>query len=246
MKQAIPLPKSSSSITYEQLGYLESFDAVVDKLYAFLVYKETRSSNNKWVVRIKGSVVAGTVFDPENRSLENAIRKELAHGNEYLVWGFNLVPKDQDPRLVENRLFFDENGEMTKIELHLITRDPDNNGLPEKVLEVSWPGADAQNVDGDNDFKAFYDKYEAACREKDEGFIKQLLPDDIPADELGFVLDMSQQTALSLDKSGVKPTFSQSGNRMDVIYKGDLGDGMTEMTLDFYFYNDQWLKYNPG
>ena len=141
MKQAIPLPKSSSSIEYEQLGYLDSFDAVVDKLYALLIYKETRTSNSKWVVRIKGSVVAGSVFDPDNSSLENAIQKAHAHREEYVVWGFNLTPKDNDPRLVENRLFFNEEGEPTKIEVHLITRDPDSNALPEKVVSVDWPAS---------------------------------------------------------------------------------------------------------
>jgi hypothetical protein len=52
----------------------------------------------------KGSVTAGTVFDPENKSLANAIQKAHAHEEKYLVWGFNLVPKGDDPRLVENRI----------------------------------------------------------------------------------------------------------------------------------------------
>jgi lantibiotic modifying enzyme len=97
-KQAIPIPKSSSGITYEQLGYLESFDAVVDKLYAFLVYKEIRNDNSKWRIHVKGSVTAGTVFDPANKSLENAVQKAHAHEEKYLVWGFNLLPKEDDPR----------------------------------------------------------------------------------------------------------------------------------------------------
>ena len=142
MKQSIPLPKSSASIEYEQLGYLESFDAVVDKLYAFLIYKETKTDSGKWVVRIKGSVTAGSVFDSDNRSLENAIRKAQAHGEEYIVWGFNLTQGDNEKRLVENRLFFNADCEPTKIEIHLITRDPEGNPLPEKMVSADWPGGE--------------------------------------------------------------------------------------------------------
>lgn len=246
MKQTIPLPKSSASITYEQLGYVESFDAVVDKLYALLIYKETRTNNGKWVVRIKGSVTAGSVFDLDNRSLENAIRSSMAHGEEYVVWGFNLTPKDNDPRLVENRLFFNENGEPAKIEIHLITRDPNGAALPEKVLNVDWPGAASAETEQTDDFNSFYEQYEQACREKDSNFLKTLFPSDMPEDEFNFVLEMSQQSALALDASGVKPTFNQTGERMDVIYDGDLGDGMTNMVIDFYHHNGQWLKYNPN
>ncbi|MBW2467618.1 MAG: hypothetical protein JRF02_09990, partial [Deltaproteobacteria bacterium] len=73
-----------------------------------------------------------------------------------------------------------------------------------------------------------------------------ILPPDVPEDEFAFVLDMSHYSTLSLDASGVKPRFEQTNNRYDAIYEGDLGDGMTEMVIDFYFYEGRWLKYNPG
>ena len=40
--QVVQAPKSSSHMQVEQLAYVESFDAVVDKDYAFVVYKETK------------------------------------------------------------------------------------------------------------------------------------------------------------------------------------------------------------
>jgi hypothetical protein len=138
-EQSIPLPKSSSHTEYEQLAYLESFDAVVDKLYAMLVYKETKVDSGKWVIRIKPSVTAGTVFDPDNVSLQNGLRKAAAHKEEYLVWGFNLTPKDDDPRLVENRILFDDKGSPTAIEIHLITRNADGSAMDEIVETVQWP-----------------------------------------------------------------------------------------------------------
>ncbi len=247
MKQAISLPKSTASVVYDQLGYLESFDAVVDKVYALLIYKETRSGNGKWVVRIKGSVTAGSVFDPDNRSLENAIRKAMGHHQEYVVWGFNLTPKEGDPRLVENRLFFNQEGDPTRLEMHLITRDAEGGALPEKVARVEWPGTGKIDVEAGaaNEFESFYAEYERACRAKDRGFLKAILPADIPGDEFEFVLDMSSQTALALEKSGVKPTFSREGDQMNVVYDGDLGDGMTNMVIDFYLHDGQWIKYNP-
>lgn len=60
------------------------------------------------------------------------------------------------------------------------------------------------------------------------------------------VLDMSHQSTLSLDASGVKPIIEKNGNRYDAIYEGDLGDGMTKMAIDFYFYEGRWLKHNPN
>ena len=245
MNQEIQLPKSSAGITYEQLGYLESFDAIVDKLYALLIYKETRTDSGKWVIRIKGSVTAGSVFDPDNRSLLDAIRKAGAHGEEYVVWGFNLTPKDNDPRLVENRVFFNENNEPEKIEVHLVTRDSNNNAQPEKIVHIDWPGmANSERKESSN-FETFYAQYEQACRVKDVAFLKTILPPGIPENEFSFALEMSQQSALAIQASKVKPVFSQKGNKMEVIYNGDLGDGMSNLVIDFHLHDGKWLKFNP-
>lgn len=137
--QIIGLPKSSAHMDMEQLAYVSSFDAVVDKEYAYLVYKETNLDTGKWVVRIKGSVTAGTVFDPANVSLKNALKKAAAHDEAYAVWGFNLKPTDRDPRLVENRIFFDERGNPTALEVHLITRKADRSPMQEQSVRVPWP-----------------------------------------------------------------------------------------------------------
>lgn len=95
-------------------------------------------------------------------------------------------------------------------------------------------------------FKAFYAGYEKACRDGDKEFLRGLLPPDIPADELSFVIDMSRQSAQALAASGVRPTFAFDGNRCDVIYEGDLGDGMSRFAIDFYWVDGKWLKYDPN
>lgn len=97
-----------------------------------------------------------------------------------------------------------------------------------------------------NDFMAFFALYNQACRDKDSAFLKSILPANIPADEFEFVLNMSYMSALAIDASGVKPTFKQTGNMMEAIYEGELGDGMTSFIMDFYLHNNKWLKYNPA
>jgi len=97
-----------------------------------------------------------------------------------------------------------------------------------------------------NDFMTFFANYNQACRKKDSAFLRSILPANIPADEFEFVLNMSYVSTLAIDASGVKPIFKQTGNMMEAIYEGDLGDGMTSFIMDFYWHNNQWLKYNPS
>ncbi|MHC1702361.1 MAG: hypothetical protein AB9846_00505 [Tenuifilaceae bacterium] len=98
----------------------------------------------------------------------------------------------------------------------------------------------------ENDFMAFFAQYNKACRDKDRTFLKSILPANIPADQFEFVLNMSYLSTIAIDESGVKPIFRQTGNMMEAIYEGDLGDGMTTFIMDFYLINNQWLKYNPA
>lgn len=142
--QVVTAPKSSPQVQVEQLAYVESFDAVVDKDYAYVVYKETRTDSGKWVVRIKGSVTAGAVFDPDSSALKSAIKKAAGHDEPYLVWGFNLQPKEGDPRLVESRILLDSDGKPSAIEVHLVTRKADGSAREEKVVTADWPGSAAQ------------------------------------------------------------------------------------------------------
>ena len=131
--QVVTAPKSSSHTEVEQLAYLESFDAVADKDYAFVVYKETRTDSRKWVIRIKGSVTAGAVLDPGSSAFKIAMKKAAGHDESYFVWGFNLQPKEGDPRLVENRVILDGNGKPSALEVHLITRKADHSARDEQV-----------------------------------------------------------------------------------------------------------------
>ena len=137
--QVVHAPKSSPQLEVEQLAYVESFDAVVDKDYALVVYKETKTDTGKWVMRIKGSVTAGTVLDPAGTALKSALKKAAGHDEPYLAWGFNLQPSGNDPRLVENRILVGSDGKPSALELHLIARKADHSARDEKVVTVPWP-----------------------------------------------------------------------------------------------------------
>jgi hypothetical protein len=137
--QVVQAPKSSAHIAVEQLAYVESFDAVVDKDYALVAYKETKTDSGKWVLRIKSATTAGAVIDPDNASLKQAFKKAAAHAEEFVVWGFNLTPKGEDPRLVENRIFVGEDRKPTHVEIHLVTRKADGSPMPEQVARFDWP-----------------------------------------------------------------------------------------------------------
>ncbi len=78
-------------------------------------------------------------FDPDSPSLKNAFKKAAGHDEPYCVWGFNLQPKGNDPRLVENRVLINQSGKPTAIEIHLITRKADGSARDKEVVSVEWP-----------------------------------------------------------------------------------------------------------
>ncbi|MBF0433150.1 MAG: hypothetical protein HQK83_17860 [Fibrobacteria bacterium] len=139
--QLIPLPKSSSHIEYQQLGYMDSYDAIAEKDYAFLVYKETKLSSGKWVVKISSACTAGTVIDADQTAVKSNIQRAFAKGKKFVVWGFNFSSSDaNDPRIVENRIYFNDDKCITDIEIHLVTRKGDGTANEKLVLKVAWPG----------------------------------------------------------------------------------------------------------
>jgi hypothetical protein len=141
--QVVTAPKSSPHTGVEQLAYVDSFDAVADKDYAYVVYRETRTDSGKWIIRIKGSVTAGAAFDPDSSALKSALKKAANHDEPHVVWGFNLQPKEGDPRLVENRILLGSDGEPTALEVHLVTRKADGSAREKKTVTADWPGRTA-------------------------------------------------------------------------------------------------------
>jgi len=137
--QVVQAPKSTPQTEIEQLAYVESFDAVIDKDYAYVAYKETKTDTGKWIIRIKGAATGGAVLDPSASAFKSALKKAAGHDETHVVWGFNLQPRGNDPRLVENRVLIDSDGKPSALEMHVITRKADQSARDEKVASAPWP-----------------------------------------------------------------------------------------------------------
>jgi hypothetical protein len=141
-KQLIPLPKPSASIGVEQLGYVDSYDVIADKDYAYLAYRETRTDTGKWTIKIKAKSTAGASIDPNHPSFARSLEDAAKKGECSIPYGFRLTPKDADPRRVETLVHFGEDRKPSKVELHLVTRRADGSPKDERVMSFPWPSAD--------------------------------------------------------------------------------------------------------
>jgi len=136
--QAVKPPKTTDRLSVEQLGYIESFDAVIDRKYAYCAWKET-APDGKWKVKIKGNITVTTVLDPNNASLKKQIEKAAGHDERKMVWGFEMKTKEGDHRKVQNRILLDEKGKPTGIEVELVTRKADGSPRDPEVMTFPWP-----------------------------------------------------------------------------------------------------------
>ena len=139
MSQLVQAPASSHHTKIEELGYVESYDAVIDKDYALVAYAETKTATGKTVVKVKSLNTAGSAFDAGHDAFRKALRAAMVRGEEYLIWGFRFNTSENDPRVVENHVFGDEQGNPSALELHLVTRKIDGSAAEPKVVRVDWP-----------------------------------------------------------------------------------------------------------
>src|SRR5262245_8891588 len=96
IQQLIEAPTSDSNTTYEMLGYVDAYDAVLDLDYAFVAYKETSRDSGQWRVCIKSSQTAGAVFEPE--MIRKQARATGAQNKSWFQWGYSFDPDASDPR----------------------------------------------------------------------------------------------------------------------------------------------------
>jgi len=138
-ERTVSLPKDTWAKEYKELAYLSSQDAVTGFNYEYLAFKETKKKTGEWKLRIKGSKTAGTFFRPDSASLKRTIKKAAKEGKNYIVHGFQMMPAKNDPRLVENRLYFDKSLQPTAIEMHVVTRNADGSPKKRKIVKFAWP-----------------------------------------------------------------------------------------------------------
>jgi hypothetical protein len=137
--QLISAPESTDRAHVEPLGYLASRDEVVGKDYAYAAYKETDTRTRKWHLKIKATATTGTSLDPDHPSVRSNMAKNAIAGRMFAPFGFGIEPKDDDARLVENRLWFDEELQPQKVSMHVVTRDADGAPKEEQTVEFPWP-----------------------------------------------------------------------------------------------------------
>jgi hypothetical protein len=132
--QLIEAPASDSNYRYEQLAYIEAYDAVINCDYAFLAYKETDSSGSR--VRIRSSQTAGAVFEPG--AMCSKARETSAQGKSWFQWGYSFDPSPSDLRNIQFRVHV-ANGQPAELELLVQLRKADGSADEAKSVSVTWP-----------------------------------------------------------------------------------------------------------
>lgn len=134
--QLIHIPESvTGGAQYQQLGYLDAYDAVNNDDYAFVAYKETDSSGS-WRVRISGKQTPGAVFEPD--AMKSNARSTGAQGKTWFPWGWSLDPGESDVRCVQFRVHV-QDGKPHEIEIFVQLRKFDGSADAAKSVRFAWP-----------------------------------------------------------------------------------------------------------
>ncbi len=120
--------------SYQQLAYVDAYDAVLNCDYAFVAYKETDSWG--WRVRIKSTQTAGAVFEPE--AMKSNARSNGAQGRPWFQWGYSFDPSAGDPRCIQFRVHI-ANGQPSEIEMFVQLRQADGSAAAPKSVRFAWP-----------------------------------------------------------------------------------------------------------
>lgn len=120
---------------YQQLAYVDAYDAVLDCDYAFVAYKET-DSNGDWRVRIKSSQTAGAVFEPA--MMKSNARSAGAQGKPWFQWGYSFDPSPSDLRNIQFRVHV-RDGQPAEIEILVQLRKFGGEADAPKSVRFQWP-----------------------------------------------------------------------------------------------------------
>lgn len=134
--QLVHTPDSvTGGAQYQQLAYIDAYDAVNNDDYAFVAYKETDSSGS-WRVRITGKQTAGAVFEPD--AMKSNARSTGAQGKPWFQWGFSIDPSPGETRCVQFRVHV-KDGKPHEIEMFLQLRKADGTADEPKSVRFGWP-----------------------------------------------------------------------------------------------------------
>ena len=134
--QLVETPASvPGGVQYQQLGYVDAYDAVLNCDYAFVAYRETDGFG--WRVRIKSSQTAGAVFEPD--AMRSNARAAGAQGKQWFQWGYSFDPSASDPRCIQFRVHV-KDGQPGEIEIFVQLRKADGSADAPKSVKFAWPG----------------------------------------------------------------------------------------------------------
>ena len=134
--QIIETPANvTGGASYQQLAYVESYDAVLDCDYAFVAYRET-DSNGDWRVRIASAGTAGAVFEPA--MMKSNARSAGAQGKPWFQWGYSFDPSADDLRTIQFRVHV-KDGQPSEIEIFVQLRKFDGSADAAKSVTFPWP-----------------------------------------------------------------------------------------------------------
>lgn len=131
--QLIEAPVSDAYRSYETLGYIEAYDAVMNGDYAFVAYKETDRASGTYTVKISSKGTSGASFDPA--AMRNRCREAGAKNEPYFTWGWSFTPSSGDPRHIEFRVH-QKDGAPAALEMFVVTRKADGTAQPAKSLRM--------------------------------------------------------------------------------------------------------------
>lgn len=136
-KKLLAVPASTASTEVEELAYIDAYDVIADTDYAYLAYKVSDKNSGEWMLKIMANSTAGTSIDPA--SLAKKFQAAASEGRDYITTGFQLSPREGDPRMVEHRVYFDPSLAPTRVEMHVVTRKADGSPYEKKVARFPWP-----------------------------------------------------------------------------------------------------------
>ena len=132
----VTAPALDASRSYETLGYLDAYDAVLNADYAFVAYKETEKANGQWRVSIKSTQTAGGSFEPA--AIRNKARETGAQGKPFFTWGYRFEPSAGDARQIEFRIHVAD-GLPKELEIFVRLRKADGSADQPKSVKFAWP-----------------------------------------------------------------------------------------------------------
>ena len=127
----------SGGAQYQQLAYVDAYDAVLNADYAFVAYKES-DSNGDWRVRINSSQGAGAVFEPA--IMKSNARSTGAQGKPWFQWGYSFDQSADDARWIQFRVHVVE-GLPSEIEIFVQLRKFDGKADAPKSVKFLWPAS---------------------------------------------------------------------------------------------------------